>query len=358
MNKDNKIYLSKKVWDIEKSNFYEYLAVMIDWWVSISKALESIKKKNKNAYFAERIDEIITFIDSWDSLSKAMKKVPDIFIDSETAIIEAWENSWSMYDSLVMLSETLKNRYNLKKKVKGSLTYPLIIMIFLVIAIGIVMVYVIPNIMPLFANSDTELPLATKALIATSSFVSNNIILILLVIISIILFVVWYKNTDSGKKTFDTMFLDMPLVWNVYRNFILANVAANLWTLFASWIPITKTLKLTWRATNNYVYNKAFEEINLQVSKWNKIVDSMMSVSEEEELFPADFLQMLSVWERTATIDKISKKINDQYTREVQTSLEVLTKWIEPIAILIAWVFVLWFAFAIFWAILKVTQTL
>jgi type II secretory pathway component PulF len=95
-----------------------------------------------------------------------------------------------MYDSLVMLSETLKNRYNLKKKVKGSLTYPLIIMIFLVIAIGIVMVYVIPNIMPLFANSDTELPLATKALIATSSFVSNNIILILLVIISIILFVV------------------------------------------------------------------------------------------------------------------------------------------------------------------------
>jgi type II secretory pathway component PulF len=178
------------------------------------------------------------------------------------------------------------------------------------------------------------------------------------VIISIILFVVWYKNTDSGKKTFDTMFLDMPLVWNVYRNFILANVAANLWTLFASWIPITKTLKLTWRATNNYVYNKAFEEINLQVSKWNKIVDSMMSVSEEEELFPADFLQMLSVWERTATIDKISKKINDQYTREVQTSLEVLTKWIEPIAILIAWVFVLWFAFAIFWAILKVTQTL
>lgn len=358
MNNNKKFYLSKKVGDIEKSNFYEYLAVMIDGWVSISKALDSIKKKNKNPYFAEKIDEIILFIDSWDSLSKAMKKVPDVFIDSETAIIEAWENSWSMQDSLTMLSETLKNKHNLKKKVKSSLTYPLIIMIFLVVAIGIVMVYVIPSIMPLFADAEVDLPLATKALVATSDFISGNILLILLTIISAVLFVIWYKNTDNGKKFFDSLILDMPLVGVVFRNYILANVAANLGTLFASWIPINKTLKLTWRATNNYIYNEAFEEINTQVTAWNKIVDSMMNVSEEEELFPADFLQMLSVWEKTATIDKICKKINAQYTREVQVSLEVLTKWIEPIAILIAWAFVLWFAFAIFGAILKITQTI
>jgi len=358
MNKDKKFYLSKKVGDIDKSNFYEYLAVMIDGWVSISKALESIKKKNKNAYFAEKIDELITFINSGDSLSKAMKKIPDIFIDSETAIIEAWENSWGMQDSLTMLSDTLKNKHNLKKKVKGSLTYPLIIMIFLVLAIGIVMVYVIPSIMPLFADADVELPLATKALIATSDFISNNILLILLTIISAVLFIIWYKNTESGRKFFDSLLLDMPLVGTVFKNYILANVAANLGTLFASWIPINKTLRLTWRATNNFVYNEAFEDINQQVTKWSKIVDSMMNVSEEEELFPADFLQMLSVWEKTATIDKICKKINNQYTREVQASLEVLTKWIEPIAILLAWAFVLWFAFAIFGAILKITQTL
>ena len=358
MNKDKKFYLSKKVGEIEKSNFYEYLAVMIDGWVSISKALESIKKKNKNPYFAEKIDELVTFIDSGDSLSKAMKKIPDIFIDSETAIIEAWENSWSMQNSLTMLSDTLKNKYNLRKKVKGSLTYPMIIMVFLIAAIGIVMVYVIPSIMPLFADADVELPLATQALVATSNFVSGNILLILLVMISAVLIFMGYKKTESGWKFVDSLILEMPLIGTVMKNYILANVAANLGTLFASWIPINKTLILTWRATNNFIYNEAFEDINMQVTKWNKIVDSMMNVSEEEELFPADFLQMLSVWEKTATIDKICKKINNQYTREVNASLEVLTKWIEPIAILIAAAFVLWFAFAIFGAILKITQTL
>jgi type IV pilus assembly protein PilC len=83
----------------------------------------------------------------------------------------------------------------------------------------------------------------------------------------------------------------------------------------------------------------------------------MLNRNEKMELFPADFIQMLSVWEKTATIDKVCVKINEQYTREVKTSLNNLTKWIEPLAILLAWIFVLWFAFAIFGAILSITDS-
>lgn len=83
----------------------------------------------------------------------------------------------------------------------------------------------------------------------------------------------------------------------------------------------------------------------------------MAKVDEKNEFFPPDFLQMLSVGEKTASLEKVTKKINEQYTREVNYSLENLTKWIEPIAILLAGIFVLWFAFAIFGAILKVTET-
>jgi type IV pilus assembly protein PilC len=83
----------------------------------------------------------------------------------------------------------------------------------------------------------------------------------------------------------------------------------------------------------------------------------MKEVDKTTWFFPWDFIQMLSVWEKTATLDKVSQKIYNQYSREVEYSLGNLTKWIEPIAILFAWAFVLWFAFAIFGAILKVTQT-
>lgn len=82
----------------------------------------------------------------------------------------------------------------------------------------------------------------------------------------------------------------------------------------------------------------------------------MLEVDPSHRFFPQDFTQLLSVGEKTASIDKISIKLADQFTREVDYSLNNLTKWIEPIAILIAGIFVMWFAFAIFGAILKVTQ--
>jgi type IV pilus assembly protein PilC len=83
----------------------------------------------------------------------------------------------------------------------------------------------------------------------------------------------------------------------------------------------------------------------------------MREVDKEQNYFPVDFLQMLSAWEKAAKLEQINKKINIQYMREVDYSLNNMTKWIEPIAILFAWGFVLWFAFAIFGAILKVTET-
>jgi type IV pilus assembly protein PilC len=105
------------------------------------------------------------------------------------------------------------------------------------------------------------------------------------------------------------------------------------------------------------VYEMHLLAVMDKVSKWQKLTESLQEVDSSHALFPLDFLQMLSVWEKTASIDTVSAKLTQQYSREVDYSLATLTKWIEPIAILISWVFVLWFAFAIFGAILKVTQT-
>jgi len=105
-------------------------------------------------------------------------------------------------------------------------------------------------------------------------------------------------------------------------------------------------------------YEHLFEEVKEKVSTWNWIVKSMEDVDKEHIYFPSDYLQMLSVWERTANIEEISKKLNKQYEKEVDYALANLTKWIEPLAILFAWIFVLWFVFGIFSAIMKVTDTI
>lgn len=353
-----KFYFFKKVGIIDRYNFYEYLGVLLDGGVNIGEAILIAGEKIASPYFKEKIrNELYTYVSSGDTLSKSMKKLPFIFETSEIAIIEAWESTWMINNSLFSLSDELKKNYVLGQKVKNALTYPTIIFLFLLVAVIIVLTYVIPSITPLFDNSWVELPFATKALIGTSDFVIHNFLILIFWVFALFVFFIWYKGTEKWKANIDYFLLSLPLVGKVYRNYILAWIAANFWNLVSSWVNILKALSLVWKTSNNMVYETLFNSIIERVSKGEKITDAMKEVDKNTWFFPWDFIQMLSVWERTATIDKVSKKIHDQYSREVDYSLGNLTKWIEPLAILFAWAFVLWFAFAIFGAILKVTQT-
>lgn len=351
------IMLFKKISKLDKANFFEYISVMVDGGVSITQSLESVESKISSVYFKEKIQELYMYIQSWDSFSKAMKKMPDIFTRAEVSIVESWEQTGGLVISLWKLSDDLKKVHNLRQKVKSSLTYPLVIFLFLFVAIIVVLIYVIPAIMPLFEGSNVELPTATKALIATSDFVKNNYWLLILFFASAYVGFMWYKTTDSWKEQIDHFFLHMPLVGKVYRNYILANVASNLWGLIAAGVSVINTLKLVWKSTDNEIYKHLFEDIQKKVSLWEPIVESMKQVDPRKIYFPADFTQMLSVGEKTASMEKISRKLNNQYEKEVEYSLANLTKWIEPLAILLAGWFVTWFAFAIFGAILQVTNT-
>lgn len=346
-----------KVSLVDKFNFYEYLSVMLDGGVTISETLESVQTKIRNPFFKEKISQLQTFVSSWDSFSKSMKKVPPVFSAAEISMVESWEATGKLSLALGHLSENLQKTYDLRSKIKSALTYPAIIFAFLILAIVIVLAYVIPAVSQLFETSEVELPLATKALIATSDFVIHGWGIILLFIATAIVLFYGYKNTEKGEANIDYFILNLPLIGKVYKNYILASLSTNLGSLVSSWVSVVQSLSLTAKSMNNAVYESHILAVMKKVSWGQKITESMAEVDPTHQIFPLDFLQMLSVGEKTASIDSVSKKITNQYTREVNYSLANLTKWIEPIAILIAGIFVLWFAFAIFWAILKVTQT-
>ncbi|MDQ7009174.1 MAG: type II secretion system F family protein [Candidatus Gracilibacteria bacterium] len=347
----------KSVSTIEKYNFYEYLSVMVDAGVGFSNALESVQSRITNPFFSEKIEELNTYIKSGDSFSKSMRKVPQIFDIGEISIIEAGEQTGKLVQSLQKLSDDLKKMDALKKKVKGALTYPIVIFSFLILAVIIVLTYVIPQLLPLFETAEVELPGATQALIATSEFLQNNYWYIIFVIFTLIVAFIGYKSTKEGKTAINNILIQAPLIGKVYKNYALANISSSLGSLVGSGVSIVKALKLTGKASGSSLYEGLFDKIITRVSNGSKIVESMEEVDPEGIYFPADFLQMLSVGERAAKLEQINIKINEQYMKEVDYSLGNMTKWIEPLALLLAGGFVLWFAFAIFGAILKVTET-
>ncbi len=191
------ISLFKKVSLTDKSNFYEYLSVMLDGGVTISETLDTVQNRIKNPYFKEKIADLQTFVSSGDSFSKSMKKTPQIFSPGEISMIESGEATGKLSQSLGNLSENIRKNHDLQSKVKSAMTYPLIIFIFLFVAIIVVLVYVIPAVSQLFETSEVELPVATQALIATSNFVKYNwIVLVFLAAVGTLAFFA-YKNSSK-----------------------------------------------------------------------------------------------------------------------------------------------------------------
>jgi type II secretory pathway component PulF len=170
MNNIN-IPLFQKVSLVDRYNFYEYISVMLDGGVTISETLDSVQTKIKNEFFRQKIRQLQTFVSSGDSFSRSMKKLPQVFQSSEISIVEAGEATGKLSASLASLSENMRKTHELRQKIRGALTYPTIIFLFLFLSVMIVLTYVIPAITPLFTTAEVELPAATKALIATSDFI-------------------------------------------------------------------------------------------------------------------------------------------------------------------------------------------
>lgn len=175
-------------------------------------ATNSFLEKTQNPRLYQEISKLFLFINSGDSFSTAMKKLPTTFDRRETSIIEAGETSGTIQRSFMNLAKQLREQEELTKKITGAMTYPLIIMVFLAIAVSVIMMYVIPKIQPLFASNDMELPLVTQSLIATSSFMINNFALIIVFIIGGIIGIQAYFKTESGRLLFHDVALKLPLV--------------------------------------------------------------------------------------------------------------------------------------------------
>jgi type IV pilus assembly protein PilC len=196
--------------------------------------------------------------------------------------------------------------------------------------------YVIPQIMPIIAEMTTEIPFSTRSLIAVSGFLSNNIVLIFIVLLASGFLIYGYSNTEHGRRFIDTQKLFLPVIGKVYRNYIIVQVMSTFHLLSSSGVSIVKTLRLTGASSGNRIVSELFYQISEDVSHGKKITESMQNADPTFQIFTPDILQMIESAEKTSTTHEVTRKISEQYKREVDASLAVMVKFIEPAALLLA----------------------
>ncbi len=338
----------------DKALFYENVANLLEWWVSLIATLKWLRDRIGEGALHDGIDNLIFFVEWWDSINIAMRKLPNFFYEQEIAIVESGEQTGLIQQSFLAIARDLRSQEELRNKIIGALIYPLIIMIFLFIALCVVMIYVIPQLMPIIGEMTGDLPWTTRSLVGTSHFFKEYFVYIILLIVAISLFFQGYTHSDMGRRWWDREKIYFPLSGKVYKNYLIVRVMSTFHLLSASGISIIKTLRLTGASAGNKIIEELFITIADDVAHGTRISGSMKDRDPTGFFFSPDILQMIESAEKTSTLSTIIEKIAVQYKREVDNALSTMVKFIEPVALLIAALFVLWFALSIFSAIMQI----
>jgi type IV pilus assembly protein PilC len=164
----------------------------------------------------------------------------------------------------------------------------------------------------------------------------------------------FWKKTPDWKYMFDKILLHIPVFWEINKKLVLSKFSRIFSWLISSWVSIVESLKITSDAVWNEVYKQRLILLSQDVWSWIKIWESL----DGDKLFPEMMVQMVQVWEQTAKLDKTIVKVADFYDEQVDNTIAVLNKLLEPFIIIFLAVVVWFIAIAIMQPIMNLADTI
>ncbi len=321
-----------KVKTKEKAVFFRLLAVMLNAGLPLVRSLDTLGvQTEKTPKLSGTLFSMARAIEGGASLSEAMGDYSEIFGDSEIGVVKAGEASGQLNQTLKTLAEDVEKSASIAGKVKGALIYPIVILSLLVVAIFLMMILVVPQITRLFTQSERELPLPTKVLIAVSEFSINYWPVIIIAAILIAVLFGWYRKTRTGRYALDWVKLQLPVFGNLFRKGSLSKFSRGFANLLGSGVPIIKSIEIVSHSIGNDVYKR---RLLLTAEDMKRGIPMAENLS-ESKLFPKMLVNMVEVGEQTAQLENVMEKVADFYDEEVDTMVNSLSKIMEPLILVI-----------------------
>jgi len=339
---------------VEKVFFTQNLQVMVKAGLSVSVALRTLAQQTTNKTFQAILLDLYTKVDKGNSLADALALYPNVFPELFVNMIRAGEKSGKLEDVLLQLTIQLRKSHALIAKVRGSLTYPVIV-VTAMIGIGIAMItLVIPKITSIFEEVNATLPLPTRLLIAVSDFTVAYALWLAIGFVLLVMIFFQIIHTKKGRFIWHALLLKLPIISPILRKINLAKFARTFSSLIKTDIPVVQSFQITASTLGNSHYRQAIDDAAERVKKGVQIATIL---SEYPKLFPPLVVQMVSVGEETGTIDTILSELANFYEEDVDRTMSNLTSILEPILILILGAGVGALAVAIILPIYTLTQS-
>jgi len=315
----------------ELVTFLRELAILVEARVPLVRALNSIKNQRYSVGLIQMVIVLQKKVEEGESLSDAFASFPQYFSPLYINVTRAGEASGRLEKVLNYLADNREKRFELKRKIRGALVYPAVILLSFLGVFVFLMVFVMPTLTKTLIDSGTKLPWTTKLIIGISNFFSSHGILVFIFTCCVAVGVWYYSRTDEGRKQWDIIKLKLPIFGTLLRNMYMNRFADNLGLLLRESVPITKSLEITGNIMGNHVYKNVLLDCMKEVQKGRMISGAL----EKSSYFPNVVSQILRVGEESGKTSDALMKIADYFSKEVDNMTQNMMALIEPILILV-----------------------
>ncbi len=323
--------------------FFRQFATMIQAGLNIPTAINVIIDQEKNQRFKKTLIDIKSRIERGGSLSQAMSAHSE-FNSLMISLVEAGEEGGMIDNSLEQAANILEKHEIVKSKIRSAISYPLFVMCFALIVIGIFFVVLVPRFKHVFESMNIELPALTLKLFSSGEWVIDNFygIMIFFTAFFIIMHIL---SLNKGFKNFtDRLKLKIPFVKNLVFKSSMARATRILSALISAGVPIMRGLEMAEGSAGNIAIQEGFAELRTCVTRGISLGDA----SKQAGIFPVLISQMMRIGEETGHLDNMLERVASWYDQELDEQIKSSVSFIEPLLIIFVGAIVAVIVFSIF----------
>jgi len=336
--------------------FTKQLRTMLLAGIPIIRLLQVLEAQTQNKILKKAIAQIGTDIKQGSTLVDALEKHPKIFSSLYRSMINAGEISGTVPDVLERLSYILEHEFRIKSDIKAALQYPIIVLVALGLAFIVLLTFVIPKFVTIFAKSGIALPWPTKIAMMLYQFLHNYWYLLLAGVVLVIFLLGRFFKTEKGKLVRDTLLLQFPLMGPLFQKAAMSRFASIFSILQSSGVQVMTTMKILIGTIGNAAIAREFARIQDMMQQGQGIAVPLRSA----KFFPPMVVDMVAIGEESGNIEEMMKVISVHYDEEVAYQVKQLSDMIGPILVVGLASVVGFFALAIFlpmWDLTKMVKS-
>jgi type IV pilus assembly protein PilC len=336
--------------------FTNQLAVMIKAGINIRNALDGIADGVSNSKFRRIVWQIKADVEGGQPFSEALAQHPKVFAPLYINMVRASELSGNLGHMLERMAAYLDQQADTRRMVIGAMVYPCIIGVMAVATTIVLLTFVLPKLMPLFAGKEQHLPVVTKAVLGLSAFMVGFWWLLLMLLTALIGGFVAFKNTEFGHRQWDAFKLKIPLMGRMFRALYISRGLSTMGELVRAGVPMLETLDITAEVSGNTMHREMWQDVRDTVQQGGKIVEPLRSA--RHRLLPSNVVQMIGAGEESGNLGDVLGDVSEFYARELRATVKTVTSMIEPIMIIVMGVIVGFIVASILIPIFKLSKVM